>query len=115
MRKLAIKSLVNAAAFYLSSYAPAWVAIDRPESALVAGVILALLWFTLRPILMLVALPLNIITLGLFIVIINTLTVMLAGALTPGLHFAGIGAAFLTALIVTAFDYIFCQRCFSGR
>ena len=77
------------------------VETGRPETVLLAGTVLWLAGLMVKPILMLLALPLNLLTLGLFVLVINTWMVVLADRLIPGMAVPGFWNAFLTALILS--------------
>ena len=66
-------------------------------AALVLGLVNALV----RPVLLIVTLPLTILTLGLFYLVVNGLAFGLAAALVPGFEVASFGAAVLGALVVS--------------
>lgn len=75
---------------------------DRLENLLVASLLLGILNAFVRPILMLIALPLLIFTLGLFTLVINALLLYLVGALMhPHFQVQSFGYAFLGALIIS--------------
>jgi putative membrane protein len=59
-----------------------------------------------RPLLILVTLPITILTLGLFLFVVNALVLGLAAALVPGFAIAGFGAALLGALLLTLFNLV---------
>ncbi len=83
--------------------ATAWVpglVIDGPATLLLAGVLLGVVNAVVRPILVLLTLPMTVLTLGLFLLVINAAMVALVAALLPGMHVAGFGTAFFTAVIV---------------
>jgi putative membrane protein len=85
-------------------WATAWVhgvSIDRPSTLLLAGVLLGVVNSIVRPIAILLTLPLTILTLGLFILVINAGMVELVAWMLPGMHVAGFGAAFWTAILVS--------------
>jgi putative membrane protein len=65
-------------------------------AALLLGVINALI----RPLVVLLTLPLTLLTLGLFLLVVNGLMVLLVAWLMPTFHIAGIGTAILTSIIV---------------
>jgi putative membrane protein len=54
-----------------------------------------------KPILVLLTLPLTIVSLGLFLFVINAITIWLAGAITPGFDVAGFLPAFLGSIVLT--------------
>ena len=60
--------------------------------------------FLVRPILIIVTLPITIITLGLFLIVINALMLMLTGAIVPGFQVSGFGAALLGGLLLGLFN-----------
>jgi putative membrane protein len=74
---------------------------DRPVDLLAASLLLGVLNSFLRPIIMLLALPLLIFTLGLFMLVINALMLYFVGVLLPGFHVEGFWSAFWGALIIS--------------
>ena len=60
----------------------------------------------LKPIIVLLTLPVTIITLGLFTFVINALIFYLAANLVPGLHVTGFGSAFIAALLFSLFSFV---------
>jgi putative membrane protein len=75
---------------------------NQPQNLLVAALLLGILNAFVRPILMLIALPLLIFTLGLFTLVINALLLYLVGALLqPLFQVDSFGYAFLGALIIS--------------
>lgn len=107
MRKLALKILLNGISFYLVSMFFLSIKLADPITALIAGTVLALLNSLIRPILMVIALPLNLITMGLFILLIDTGMVMLTDKVVPGLHITGFWLALATALVATVINSLF--------
>jgi putative membrane protein len=55
----------------------------------------------IKPLLVLLTLPITILTLGLFTVVINALLLLLAGFITPGFHVDGFGAAIVGSILFT--------------
>jgi len=70
-------------------------------SAIIAAVVLGLINAFLRPILVILTLPVNILTLGLFTLIINGALVMLAAAIVPGFVIGGFWQAVLFAIVLS--------------
>lgn len=75
--------------------------------ALIAAVVLGALNLLIRPILLILTLPITILTLGLFSLVINALLVMLAAVLVPGFSVAGFWTAFLFALVLAIVNWVF--------
>jgi len=74
---------------------------DNWTDLLVASLLLGIFNAFLRPIIMLLALPLLIFTLGLFMLVINALLLWFVGSLFDGFHVNGFGPAFWGALIIS--------------
>lgn len=106
MRKWLTVVLGNVLAFYLASLCLPAVHAASSATFFAAGLILGLVNLLLRPFVLLVALPLNLLTLGIFTLIVNSWMVMLTGFLLPGLTISGFGTAFLVGLIVAVMNWV---------
>jgi len=82
------------------------VKVSSLGAAIVAAAILGILNALVRPILVILTLPLTIVTLGLFLFVINALMFQLAGALVPGFHVDSFWSALLGSLIVSTIAYV---------
>jgi len=90
-----INLLVTGIAVVISSYILPGVKVDGFLTAVVVGVVLGIVNSILKPVLVILTLPITILTLGLFTFVINALLVMLVSAIVPGFKVDG----FLWALI----------------
>ena len=88
------------------SYIIPGVAVDSFTTALVVAVVLGIINIFLRPILVILTLPITIITLGLFALVLNALLIMLAANLVPGFEVSGFWAALLFALLLSVVSWI---------
>jgi putative membrane protein len=77
------------------------VKIDSPATLILAGILLGVVNSIVRPIAILLTLPMTILTLGLFLLVINAGMLALVAWMLPGMHVAGFGPAFWTALLVS--------------
>jgi putative membrane protein len=82
------------------------VVIDDPYTLLAAGALLGLVNAIVRPIVLLLTLPLSLISLGLFIFVINAGMLALVAAMLNGFHLSGFRAALLGALVVSISGWI---------
>lgn len=98
--------LVNALALVLADFLVAGIKIKGLIPALLAGLSLGIINTFIRPILMLFTLPFTIITLGLFILVLNAVTFGLAALLVPGFHIYSFGGAFWGALFTSIIGWI---------
>lgn len=97
--------LVRWFCFALAIIFTAWlvpgIEVDNFLSAMFACVFLGLINATLKPILLVITLPINFITIGLFTFVINALLLMFAGWITPGLEVEGFLSALLGSLVLS--------------
>ena len=99
MIKLAVKWLLYAAALMFVANVIGGIEVRSLGSALVAAAVIGLLNMLVRPVLVLLTLPVTVLTLGLFLLVINALVFWMAGSILAGFAVAGFGAALLGALV----------------
>lgn len=80
--------------------------LDGWVSLLVSGLILALVNMFLKPILMVLTLPLMVFTLGLALPLLNGLLLMIVDELVLGFHLAGYGVAVVAALLISLISFL---------
>ncbi len=97
--KLLVRWLLLAAALLLVAHLTPGVVVNSFGAAMIAALVLGLLNTLLRPILVLLTLPVTLLTLGLFLFVINALMFYFAARLLNGLSVAGFGAALIGSLI----------------
>jgi len=102
MAKMILKWLLSAAALLGVAYIYGGVSVASFSSALVAALVIGLLNILVRPILVLLTIPITLLTLGLFLFVINALMFWAASGLVGGFHVAGFWAALLGSLIYSA-------------
>lgn len=100
--KLLLTWLLAACALLLVAYLYPGVEVQSFGSALIAAAVIGLFNIILRPILVLLTLPVTIVTLGLFLFVINALMFWAAASILEGFQVAGFGAALLGSLIYSA-------------
>jgi putative membrane protein len=102
MQKLVLKLIANMVAFYCAAKLFPAIHLNSMETAVWAGLILGGVNLLIRPLLFLITLPVNLLTVGLFTLILNTWMVMLTDKLLSGLQIPGFWLAFATAVIISA-------------
>ncbi len=75
--------------------------VDSVWAAVVAALLLGLVNATLRPMLLLLTLPLTVVTLGLFALVVNGAMLALVASVVKGVHIAGFGSAVLGAVLIS--------------
>lgn len=106
MAGILIRWLLTTVAILIVPHLISGVRVDSLGTALWAAAILGILNALIRPVLFLLTLPLTILTLGLFILVINALMFQLAGALASGLHVDSFWSAFFASIIVSLVSWI---------
>ncbi len=99
---LLLKWLLSAAALLLVASVYSGVQIKSYAAALVAAVVIGLFNAVLRPVLIVLTLPVTVVTLGLFLFVINALMFWAAAGILPGFHVNGFWAAVLGSLIYSS-------------
>ena len=105
MRFLA-RLLLNGVAILVAAYFVPGVHVQSPSAALIAGAILGFVNALVRPLLLLFTLPLTLVTLGLFIFVVNALCFGLTAAIVPGFALSGFAAAFFGSLVATVVSWV---------
>ena len=100
------KLLINTVSIFAVSYILSGIQIDTFWTALVVAVVMAVLNVTLKPLLILVTIPLTILTFGLFLLVVNVLVLYAADALIDGFHIAGFWWALAFSLLVSLLNSI---------
>lgn len=84
-----ISLLLGTIAVFVTAYILPGVKVDGWTTALILAIVMGLINAFIRPLLLLLTLPINILTLGLFTFVVIALCVLLASAIVPGFHVDG--------------------------
>ena len=101
MMRFIIQAFAAALGFWLSSRVISGVHVRGIESLIAAGLILGVLNALVRPVLIILTIPLTLLTLGLFLFVVNGITVWMTAAFLRGVDVDGLWPAILTAMIIT--------------
>lgn len=104
--KLIFRWLINAVALMAIAYYLPGIAVSGFYSAFIAALVLGLVNALIRPILVVLTLPINILTLGLFTLVINALMFWLVASIVKGFYVAGFMPAFWGALIMVVVSWM---------
>ncbi len=106
MSKLILKYMSIVATIYLLSLIIDTVIVGSTPALLVSGFVLLIVNLLIKPLLLLVTLPINLLTFGLFSFIVNAWTIMLADLIVPGISMGGFLNSLLAALIISIFQHL---------
>lgn len=90
----------------VSAYLLPGVEVSGAGAAFLAVVVLSLLNAVVKPVLLILTLPINFLTLGLFTFVINALVILLASALVPGFRVDGFVSALLFSIVLSVVNSI---------
>ena len=100
MPRFLLKFIIGALALWAATKVVPGVTIDDTTTLLIAALLLGIVNAIVRPILIILTFPLTLVTLGLFLFVINGITVSLVDALLPGMKIDQFGHAMLAALVI---------------
>lgn len=106
LMRLILQWLLSAFALLAITYLYSGVRVDSFTSALIAAAVIGLLNLFMRPILVLLTLPVTLVTLGLFLFVINALVFWSASGLLGGFHVNGFWAALLGSLLYSILNLV---------
>lgn len=104
--RLLINIVVVGLVVLLLSYFLPGVAVSSFLTALLVAAVLALLNALLRPLLVILTIPITILTLGLFLLVINAIIILIADALIPGFEVAGFLWALIFSLLLSLVTWL---------
>ncbi len=103
--RLLLAWLINAAALFALPYLMQSIRVDNFVTALIAALVLGLVNTLIRPVLVLLTLPVTVLTLGLFILVINALLFWAVASFVSGFQVAGFWSALGGALLYTVISW----------
>lgn len=106
LRRIIISLLVNGLSLYAASLVVPGIALRGVWPALLAAALLALANTFVKPLLVLLTLPVTILSLGLFIFVINAVIFLLVSRLVDGFEVSGFAAAFWGALVTSIVGWL---------
>ena len=101
-----LKIVLTAVAVLVIAHFLPGVSVENFTSSVIVAVVLALLRVTIKPLLIILTLPVTIVTLGLFLLVINALIILLADNLIDGFNVTGFWIALIFSLILSVFESI---------
>ena len=96
-----IRLAIGAFGLWVAAQLVSGISIDGTSALLLAALLLGVVNAVVRPVFVLLTLPLTLLSLGLFLFAVNALMLELVGALVPGMHIAGFGSALLGSIVVS--------------
>jgi len=96
----ALRTVISAIGLWLATQWVQGVHVDSTGTLILAGLLLGLVNAIIRPIAFILTLPITLLTLGLFLFVLNAAMVWLVGAILPGFHAPWFKPALLTSIIV---------------
>jgi len=105
-----VRILLNAIIVFVLAYILPGVTADSFWSAIIVAVVLALLNIVVKPILVILTIPITLVTLGLFLLVINACIILMASYLIDGFAVSNFWWALLFSLLLSLFNSAFTGR-----
>lgn len=105
--KFIAQLIVSALAVIITSMILPGVHVDNVLTALIVAAVLAFLNAIVKPVLVILTIPITVITLGLFLLVINALLILLAAKIVDGFHVDGFWIALLFSLVLSLVSSVF--------
>jgi putative membrane protein len=97
---------LNVLVLWVASELFSSIQFSSTSTMLVSGLLFGVAHAVLKPILIVLTLPVTVLTLGLFLLVINALILLLVAWVVPGFHVAGFWQAVLVALFISIFSFV---------
>lgn len=101
-----VRVVVNILGIVLAAYVVTGIQLDGVLPAIAAGLLLGLVNAVVRPLLLVLTFPITLITLGLFLLVLNGICLWLVATVVRGFHVAGFWSAVLGALVVSIVSWL---------
>jgi putative membrane protein len=105
VRGFITRLLITALGLAVASTIVSGIAVAGWKSLLVAALVLGVVNAIVRPLLIILTLPITFFTLGLFLLVVNGISFAFAAAIVPGFHVATLGSAILGALVTSVIGW----------
>ncbi len=106
MRGLLYRWILNALALWLTSAVLSGIQVDGVGSLLIAALVLGILNALLRPLLLIATFPITLVTVGLFVFVINGFMLWVTASVVSGFHVRGFFSAVVGALLLSFFSFV---------
>ncbi len=113
--KFFFKVIISAFAVFISAHFLGGVTVEPFTTAIVVAFVLAILNILLKPVLIVLTIPVTVMSLGLFLLVINAFMVLIAAELVKGFEVAGFWWALLFSIILTVVNWLLEMPVRSGR
>jgi putative membrane protein len=100
MKGFIIRLLITALGLWVADQLLSGITITGTGALIISALLLGIVNAVIRPIILILTLPLTVLTLGLFVLIVNGISLGIAAWLVPGFHIAGLWSATLGAIVV---------------
>lgn len=102
-----VKILISSLAVMVSAWLLPFVSVDDYFTGIAVALILSFLNAVLKPLLVILTLPVTVVTLGLFLLVINAIIILITNSLLDGFHVGGFWSALFFSLILSFVTSVF--------
>jgi putative membrane protein len=109
MRRFALRWIISFVSIFVAAELFGLISVSTGSTLVAAVLVLSVLNAILKPVLILITLPINFMTLGLFTVVINTVLLKLTDSIVPGFEVGGFLNALLASVVISILSVLFGQ------
>jgi putative membrane protein len=92
---------ITSLSLWVASFIFHGISFNNKKSLLISALLLGLVNAVVRPVIIILTIPLTLVTFGFFLLVINALMMLLVSALVPGFRISGFWTAFFASIVVT--------------
>ncbi len=104
--RLLFRLLISTLAVFAAQYIVGGVSVDHFTTAIAVAIVLGLLNTLLKPVLVVLTIPVTVLTLGLFLLVINAIIVLITAALIGGFHVTGFWPALVFSIVISLITWM---------
>ena len=102
-----VQWLITSLSLWVSSYVFAGIKFESTQALVVSALLLGFTNAIIKPLLIILTLPLTLVTLGLFLLVINALMILLVSSLVKGFTVSGFWTAFFASIFISVLSFLF--------
>lgn len=104
---------ITALSLWVASYVFSGITFDSTSSLIITALLLGFANAIVRPLLVILTLPLTVITLGIWLLVINAAMMLLVSSLVQGFHVSGFWTAFFASIFISVLSFVFSSLIFT--
>jgi len=106
---------ITSLSLWVASYVFSGITFENSSALIISALLLGFTNAIIRPLLVLLTLPLTVVTLGIWLLVINAAMMLLVSSLVQGFHVSGFWTAFFASIFISVLSFVFSSLVFTGQ